>query len=256
MEGCTSPTFRFQEEALGKENIRLAVVGEDDNLGFVGKDDIVLLRTASKALVDTIHKKGLKSTAEYANTYRLASDKVSLTDFLRSRGLNVARRYSIYDIVDGKEYFVKPRNGSDSKVSSKNICHTKEEVELRQQEILDQFNQDVIIEDYLPGKEYTVACSKIGSGLYTAPIDLDSPFCRMDKDEEDKVREIAKWTFIEIGLKHHARIDLRSDGKGNICVIDVNLIPSLGPNDKWTTCFKACGLSYKEALMMAVDSAY
>lgn len=102
MEGCNSPTFHYQEEALGKENIRLAVVDEDDNLNFVDKDDIVLLRTASKALIDTIHKKGVKSTAEDSYAYSLASDKVALTDFLRSRELSVARRYSIHDVVDGK----------------------------------------------------------------------------------------------------------------------------------------------------------
>lgn len=256
MKGCTSPTFSLQEEALGKDNIKLAVVDENDNLNFVDKDDIVLLRTASKALVDTIHKKGVKSTAEDFNAYRLASDKVALTDFLRSRELSVAQRYTISDIVDGKEYFVKPRNGSDSCVSLKNVCYTQKEVELRAQEIREQFNQDVIIEDFLPGKEYTVACSKIGSGLYSAPIDINAPFKRMDKDEEDKVRMLAICTFIELELKHHARIDLRSDGKGNIYVIDVNLIPSLGPNDKWTKCFEARSMSYHEALMMAVNSAY
>lgn len=255
MKGCTSPTFSFQEEALGKDNIKLAVVDEDDNLNFVDKYDIVLLRTASKALIDTIHKKGVKSTAEDSYAYSLASDKVALTDFLRSRELSVARRYSIHDVVDGKEYFVKPRNGSDSKVSLENICRTKKEVELMTQEIRRQFNQDVIIEDYLPGKEYTVACSKIGSGLYSAPIDINTPFKRMDKDEEDNVRILATWTFIELELKHHARIDLRSDGKGNVYVIDVNLIPCLGPNDKWAKCFEACKMSYKEALMMAVNSA-
>lgn len=255
MGGCTSPTFHYQEEALGKENIRLAVVDEDDSLDFVGRDDVVLLRTASKALIDTIHKKGVKSTAEDSYAYSLASDKVALTDFLRSRELSVARRYSIHDVVDGKEYFVKPRNGSDSKVSLENICRTKKEVELMTQEIRRQFNQDVIIEDYLPGKEYTVACSKIGSGLYSAPIDINTPFKRMDKDEEDNVRILAIWTFIELELKHHARIDLRSDGKGNVYVIDVNLIPCLGPNDKWAKCFEACKMSYKEALMMAVNSA-
>ena len=255
MEGCSSPTFHYQEEALGKDNIKLAVVGENDNLDFVGKDDIVLLRTANKCLVGTIYKKGVKSTAEDFDTYRLALDKVKLTDFLRSRELSVARRYTISDIVDGKEYFVKPRNGSDSKVSSQFICHTKEEVERQRQKIFKEYNQDIIIEDYLPGKEYTVACSKIGSGLYSAPIDINTPLKRMDKDEEFKVRTLATWTFIELELKHHARIDLRSDGKGNIYVIDVNLIPSLGPNDKWTKCFEACGLSYEEALMMAVNSA-
>lgn len=255
MKGCTSPTFSFQEEALGKDNIKLAVVDEDDNLNFVDKDDIVLLRTASKALVDTIHKKGVKSTAEDFNTYCLASDKVALTDFLQRNYINVARRYSISDIVDGKEYFVKPRNGSGSKVSLKNICHNKTEVELRTQEIRKQFSQDVIIEDFLPGKEYTVACVLIGNLFYTAPIDINEPFRKLSREEDDDLTELATQTFVQLRLKHHARIDIRSDGIGGFFVIDVNLIPSLGPTDKWTKCFEARSMSYHEALMMAVNSA-
>ena len=36
MEGFgTSPVFRFYREVLGKENIKLAVVDEDDELDFV-----------------------------------------------------------------------------------------------------------------------------------------------------------------------------------------------------------------------------
>lgn len=255
MKGCTSPTFSFQEEALGKDNIKLAVVDEDDNLNFVDKDDIVLLRTASKALVDTIHKKGVKSTAEDFNTYCLASDKVALTDFLQRNYINVARRYSISDIVDGKEYFVKPRNGSDSKVSLENICRTKKEVELMTQEIRRQFNQDVIIEDYLPGKEYTVACVLIGNLFYTAPIDINEPFRKLSREEDDDLTELATQTFVRLRLKHHARIDIRSDGIGGFFVIDVNLIPSLGPMDKWTKCFEARSMLYHEALMMVVNSA-
>ena len=255
MEGCSSPIFHFQEEELGNDKIKLAVVDEDDELDFVSKDDIVLLRTASKSLIDTINRKSIKSTAESYETYKLALDKVALTDFLKDRGINVARRYSISDIVDGKEYFVKPRNGSNSNVSPQYICHTKKEVEQQKHEIFKKYNQDVIIEDYLPGKEYTVVCTKIGCCFYTAPIYVDEPFKRMPPEEEYKVRMLASLTFMELNLNHHARIDLRSDAKGNAYVIDVNLIPSLGPQDKWTKCFEACSLSYKEALMMAINSA-
>lgn len=255
MKGCTSPVFKFQEEVLGKDNIRLAVVDEDDNLDFVEKEDIALLRTASKSLIDTIHKKGIRSTAEDYDSYQLALDKVALTDFLRERSISVARRYPISDIEDGKEYFVKPRNGCDSKVSPQSICRTKKEVEQQVAEISKRFNQDAIIEDYLGGRECTVACVKIGSCIYTAPIDINEPFKRMPYEEEDSIRTLALLTFIDLRLKHHARIDIRSDCDGNPCVIDVNLIPSLGPSDKWAKCFATCNMSYHDALAMVVNSA-
>lgn len=255
MEGCTSPVFKFQEETLGKDNIKLAVVDESDGLDFIGKDDIALLRTASRTLVDTIRKKCVRTTAEDYDSYRLALDKIALTDFLRERSINVARRYSISDIVDGKKYFVKPRNGNDSKTSPQPICHTKKEVEQQIAEISKRFDQDAIIEDYLGGRECTVACVKIGSGIYTAPIDVNEPFKRMLAEEEYSIRTLALLTFIDLKLKHHARIDIRCGSDGNPYVIDVNLIPSLGPSDKWTKCFEACNMSYHDALMMTINSA-
>lgn len=255
MEGCTSPVFKFQEETLGKDNIRLAVVDESDNLDFVGKDDIILLRTASKTLVDAIRKKGIRSTAEDYDSYQLALDKKALTDFLRERRINVAQRYSIPDIVDGKEYFVKPRNGSDSKIPNQGICRKKEEVEYQIQVIAETFGQDAIIEDYLSGKEYTVACVKIGCDIFAAPIDINKPFKRMLPKEEDSVRTLALLAFMNLGLKHHARIDIRSGNDGYPCVIDVNLIPGLGPSDKWTKCFEACNMSYHDSLIMVINSA-
>ena len=57
MQDGTPPTFRFYQEVIGKENIRLAVVDEDDRLDFVSKDDMVLVRTANRRLWKTIHSK-------------------------------------------------------------------------------------------------------------------------------------------------------------------------------------------------------
>ena len=60
MEGCKIPkVFRNYQEAIGKDKISIAVVDECDPLTFVGSEDVVLLRTASKMLIDTIRSKYL-----------------------------------------------------------------------------------------------------------------------------------------------------------------------------------------------------
>ena len=69
------PVFRYYREVLGKDNINLAVVDGADPLDFVAWDDIVLLRSANERLIDTIHARGLLSTAEQSNVYHLVRDK-------------------------------------------------------------------------------------------------------------------------------------------------------------------------------------
>ena len=256
MEGCTSPVFKFQEEALGKDNIKLVVVDESDNLDFVGKNDIVLLRTASKSLVDTIRKKRIKSTAEDYASYQLALNKVALMDFLMQKGIDVPRQYSLSEIADRIPYFVKPRGGSDSKIPNQGICFTKKEVECQVQVIKETFGQDAVIEDYIPGIEYTVACTKVGNCIHTYPIDIDCPCRGLSRREIDGLDRISINTFVSLGLKHHARIDIRANDYGVLFVIDVNLIPGLGPSDKWANCMEAYEMSYTDSLREVIASAY
>lgn len=256
MEGCTSPVFKFQEKALGKDNIRLAVVDESDGLGLIEKNDIALLRTASESLVDTIRKKGVRTTAEDYDSYNLALDKVALSDFLRQRGIDAPRQYSLSEIADRTTYFVKPRGGSDSKLPNQGICFTKREVECQVQVIEKTFGQNAVIEDYLPGIEYTVACTKVGNCIHTYPIDIDCPDRGLSRREIDGLDRISISTFVSLGLKHHARIDIRANYYGALFVIDVNLIPGLGPSDKWAKCMEAYGMRYADSLREVIASAY
>lgn len=253
MKGCNSPTFSFYEEALGESNIQLAVVDEIDRLSFVQENDIVLLRTASKQLIDTIRKKGVKTTAENYNTYYLAKDKVKVSRFLHSFGICVSENVSINRLENRKTYFVKPRFGSDSDASTLMVCRSKEEVEEHVEKIRKTCKQDSIIELYLSGPEYTVACVNRKGDIESYPIDISGNVICYDKRQE--LNLMAKRVFLVLGIKHHARIDFRSDDIGNLYVIDVNLIPSLGVKDKWYRCFQEAGFSYKDSLCYVINSA-
>lgn len=66
-----SSVFKYYREALGKDNVKLAVVDENDKLDFLQKEDVALLRTASESLIKTIRAKGVKTTAEDFFKYEL-----------------------------------------------------------------------------------------------------------------------------------------------------------------------------------------
>lgn len=270
----TSNVFKFYQEALGRDNIRLAVVDETDNLGFVSDDDIVLLRTASKSLIDTIRKKGVKTTAEDFDTYYLANDKVQISRFLHSQGISASKAVSINYLENGKTYFVKPRFGSDSKgVSEKSICNSIDEV----LESVDMINSlcggRVVVEEFVDGREFTVTVVNTSDGIKAFAIEVDCSETfgiQTQKGKADfaecglplnnvlrkEVTAIAKRVFEALGIKHHARIDFRRDKNGEFYVIDVNLIPGLGPTGDLARCMLLTeNYSYTDALKMVIASA-
>lgn len=256
MNGCTtSPTFGRYSKELGEDRIKLAVVDEDDSLDFVSSDDIVLLRTVSERLIDSIKKRGAKTTAEEYRAYSLALDKIRVTEFLIERDVKMARFYTLDTVEDGKTYFVKPRYGNDSNVSLMNVCSSGEEVKSVVREIQLKYGQDSIICDNLDGREYTVACTKIDGKVSAYPIDVDAPLSRLSKRTYDELVCESIKIFDELNIKHHARIDFRSNSKGDIFAIDINLIPTIGQSGKWCQCFQLAGMSYKDSLENILRSA-
>ena len=269
----TDHVFKYYQEALGSGNIHLAVVREDDPLNFVGKDDIVLLRTASSLLIHTIAMKGVKTTAEYSQTYQLTNDKVSMSQFLSKMEIAVPRQYGRDEVVDGKTYFVKPRFGSDSKtISEKSICHSAEDVRKRVRLL---YNQGVVpvIEDFIKGKELTATAIKKDGTIRVYPIGVDcsrtdgiqtfegkSAYSesgeRLSPFQSKRLFTLTRMVFEAIGIKHHARIDYRQDEQGNLYVIDVNLLPGLGPIGDLARCMLlSSNYSYIDALNSVIYSA-
>lgn len=270
----TSNVFKFYQEALGRDNIKLAVVDETDSLEFVSENDTVLLRTASKLLIDTIRKKGVKTTAENFDTYYLADDKLQMNRLLLSKGILASQHRSLDNVKDGMVYFVKPRFGSDSKgVTERSICTSREDV-IRQAGVINHtYKGKAVIENFIDGREYTVSIFNIGGNIYCFPIEVDCSGTRgiqtqfgksvfsecglpLEYNERKEINALSKRVFEELGIKHHARIDFRRDKDGNLYVIDVNLIPGLGPAGDLARCLLLSeNYSYTDALKMVIATA-
>lgn len=275
MEGFgTSPVFRFYREALGKDNIQLAIVDEDDPLDFVKEDDIVLLRTASEEIINTIRKKGIKSTAEDYSAYKAANDKAALSARLASVGIVVPTQYTLDEVEKGRKYFVKPCFGSDSMgISKASICTSKAAVIKQVLKIKRELKDSALIEEFIDGVDCTIACARVGKEFLTCAIDVEcdetegiqtreckvgfKEYCSPVYGEQlDEMREIASKIFVLLGIKHHARIDFRRGKDGKLYVIDINLLPGLGPLDHFAKCFTLSKrISYWEVMNMIVGTA-
>ena len=272
MQDGTTPIFRFYREVIGKENIRLAVVDEDDKLDFVSKDDTVLVRTANRRLWKTISSKRVRSTLEDQWAYELAEDKVSLSGFLSDLGIRAPRQFGIDDVVDGRTYFVKPRFGSDSKgISNLSVCRSKKDVARQIAMISEEFGQESVIEEFVDGVDCTVSCWKDGDTVQTCSIDIEcngsaggiqtfdgklniEEYCFPLNDS--KVEDIAHNVFSLMKIKHYARIDFRRDKSGRYYMIDVNLMPGLGPSAHFPkSLLLVRNMSYRDAIKAVISSA-
>ena len=278
MEGYKiPPVFHHYQEALGRDNISLAVVEEDDPLDFVNPEtDVVLLRTASKSLIETVHKKGVRSTAETFEKYTLAADKAYLSSFLKCKQILVPNQYYIDEIIEGKKYFVKPRYGSESfGISDKSICKSKQDVASQVDYLSNVFHKEALIEEYIAGVDCTVACyiepitgqiqthaikiecsSEGGVQTHQRKFGYDEICSSLVGKEQEYACNLAYQIFRVMELKHHARIDFRMTSDCKMYLIDVNLIPGLGPLAHFAKCLLLTeNRSYIDSLKAILNSA-
>jgi len=152
--------------------------------------------------------------------------------------------------VEG-QFIVKPCYGSNSTgINESSIVNTPEALHTQVATLLEHYNQPVIIEEYLPGDEYTVLV--LGNGYnrkcYSIINTIDSdnyiqyPVITSDlkyqrgltyhkpvADLKATAEQLADQTATALGCRDHVRIDMRMDKDGQLKVIDVNGIPGMSP---------------------------
>lgn len=149
--------------------------------------------------------------------------------------------------------FVKPSNEGDSVgISEESVVTSKNDLKERIENILEKYEQPVLIEEYLPGMEVTVPV--LGNQQKEAyPIQLSinpmyisehailtpeikyndllegKVICSILNGKKQTASDIAKKAMEVLGAKDNIRIDMREDKYGNLKIIDVNGLPSLKP---------------------------
>ncbi len=144
--------------------------------------------------------------------------------------------------------------------------------------LLARFSQPVLVETFLPGREFTVGI--VGDERHARAIgvmevillDRSEPdvysyhnkeFCeelvdyqRVDDPEAGKAVEIAMAAFKALGCRDAGRVDLRSDARGIPNFIEINPLAGLHPEHS-DLCIVAAkhGMTYQDLLTAIVDSA-
>ncbi len=183
---------------------------------------------------------------------------------------------------------VKPnREGSAKGINSSNVVNTKEALFMKIKEIQELYKQEVLVEEFIEGKELTVGilengkvtilpileidfstCKKSGEYFYTwrmkefqgnAEFGLVPTFhcpARLDKDTEELVKEIAMKTHQAVGCCGISRTDIRLSKDSVPYVLEINPLPGLNPTESnFPIMAYAAGMKYEDIIEAILISA-
>jgi D-alanine-D-alanine ligase len=178
--------------------------------------------------------------------------------------------------------FVKPvAEGTSKGISGTSKIADRASLRQACQQLLEQFRQPVLVETFLPGREFTIGLAGTGDNakvlgsmeihllpgseaevysyvnkIQCAELVRYAPVRAEQDDEARQAEELALAAWRALGCRDAGRIDVRSDGQGRPSFIEVNPLPGLQPHhsDLPILCgFR--GISYVDLIDEIVRSA-
>jgi len=265
-----SPRFVFNlcEELNGKSELEMCVAG-------------------------LLELMGIQYTGSNPLALGLALDKFHVKQILRPAGVPTARGYVCSPgqqpaIPRGMRFpmLVKPsRQDASLGINSNSVCHDAGALEKQIRYIHDVYEQEALVEEYLDGREFNVsvigdhdpevlAISEIDFGglpedepkivSYRAKWDEESPLysstkpicpANLTKRLENRIKDIALRSYRCIGCRDYARVDMRTDARGSLYVLEVNPNPDISPKAGFARAARAAGYTYAEMILRISQAA-
>jgi D-alanine-D-alanine ligase len=187
--------------------------------------------------------------------------------------------------------FVKPvHEGSSKGITERNYCRDLQELESQVAFLLEKYQQPVLVEEYLPGAEFT--CAVLGNDneatvlpivgmrygalppgalpvygfeakwlwdrpdnpleIFECPALIDDALrCRIERTVLDAYRVL--------GCRDWSRVDIRLDAAGVPNVVEINPLPGILPDPADNSCLpkaaRAAGMSYDELIQACARHA-
>jgi D-alanine-D-alanine ligase len=266
-----------------------ALVERRPDLVFLGMKFIPQAVTTGVAedgkiwLSEYLSEHGVACTGSPQMAYELERDKPLAKQCILDAGLStspycVIKRDELFDARDlhlSFPLFIKPTDrGGGSGVDSGSVVHTIEQLNSKIRSIASELQADSLVEEYLPGREFSVAVLKEEhtTGFIVMPIELVAPpdkagirmlsgevkvsnteqaLAVTDEVMRTKVVRLALDVFCALGARDYGRIDIRLDAFGTPNFLEANLIPSLisGYGSFPKACVLNIGLEFESMIM-------
>lgn len=224
-------------------------------------------------------------------------DKARTKEVLSYYKIPTAKFLLIESISDLKNFdlrfpvIVKPvAEGSGKGIFNSSLLSSLDKLKENLTNNLQSYNQPFLVEEFLPGREFTIAI--IGNGedaevlpiveiklselpkelapIYSyeakwivdtrdKPLNIFSCPAQIDESLQEKITNIALRTYKVLRCRDWSRIDIRLDANGEPNIIEINPLPGILPDPKDNSCFpkaaRTSGLSYEEMINKVLFTA-
>jgi D-alanine-D-alanine ligase len=235
-------------------------------------------------------------TASDPLTLNLCLDKARAKEVLAFNGLPTPRFRVISEkhiSYNGLSYpvVVKPLyEGSSMGIRNDSLVRSHEEMLERVRWLLDEYNEPALVEEYLAGREFTVALLGNGPAARVLPIVeikfdslpegmnpiysyeakwiWDQPSnplqifecpAQLDDELRTEIERICLEGYRVMRCRDWCRIDVRLDAAGHPHILELNPLPGILPSPEDNSCFpkaaRAAGLSYNRLINEVLDIA-
>ncbi|MGE0872937.1 MAG: ATP-grasp domain-containing protein [Kofleriaceae bacterium] len=169
---------------------------------------------------------------------------------------------------------VKPNaEGSSKGIGSTSVVDTEEELRATVKNIVENYRQPALVEEYIAGREFTVGLLGDKRPRVLPPMEIkfkkDNPRpvydyavkqeweehvyyecpAKLTESEQKAMEKIARATFWALDCRDVARVDMRMDADGKIYVLEVNPLPGLTPGySDLVLIAQAVGMEYDQLI--------
>lgn len=217
-------------------------------------------------------------------TLGISLNKAFAKQIVQASGVNTPAFHVVAQFSDIEavqlEYplFAKPiSEGTGKGIDSASVIYSKEELESVCINLLSKFNQPVLVEEYLPGREFTVgvlgsgANARVPGAMEIVFIKKEKPIYSFDNKEnyEDIIdyipvsgellvecKQVALNAWKALNCLDGGRVDVKIDKHGKMSFIEVNPLAGLNPvtSDLPILC-RLNGISYQQIIDEILHSA-
>jgi D-alanine-D-alanine ligase len=235
-------------------------------------------------------------TASDPLTLNICLDKSRTKEILAYYGLPTSRFriVSEYNFSFNSLHYplmVKPLyEGSSIGIRNDSLVKTRQEMKERVLWLLDNYHEPALVEEFLPGREFTVAI--LGNGdearvlpiveilfaslpggvnpIYSyeakwiwdrssSPLNIFECPARLSPELQSEIESICRRAYAVLRCRDWCRIDVRLDAGGRPHILELNPLPGILPRPEDNSCFpksaRAAGMSYSQLINAVLDIA-
>ncbi|NCQ18655.1 MAG: D-alanine--D-alanine ligase [Ignavibacteria bacterium CG_4_8_14_3_um_filter_37_9] len=236
-------------------------------------------------------------TGSDPSTLAICLDKARTKEILSFHHIPTPKFLVIDQVGDLKEFalqfpiIVKPNaEGSSKGIFTSSFVKNFADLEIEVERVLNEYDQSALLEEFLPGREFTVAM--LGNGRETEvlpiveinysefpedfipiysyeakwildtkenPLDVFSCPAKLSLELERKIKNVCLATYKVLRCKDWSRIDIRLDASGEPNIIEINPLPGILPDPKDNSCYpkaaRTAGMDYTTLLNKVLFTA-